>query len=698
MFLLSKRQHVLLGSALCASTLGTASPIQEEVVVTANRVERPLSTIPNTVTVIDQSALEQQISVSNDLSTVLGNLIPSFSPSRQKMTSSGESLRGRNPLYMVDGVPQSNPLRDGSRDAHTIAPVMLERIEVIHGANAIHGLGASGGMINLITKKPTDEVTHSIRLDTLVQDEKPGDSASYGATYSFSGRFDAIDVLTSLSYRKNGVGYDADGDVIGFDNTQGDTMDAQTLNGFLKSGYEWDDQRLEFTFNRYDLRGDNDWLAVTGDVSAGVPASAVETNVPGDAPRNEVTLLSLNYSNAEWLGHSVNVLVFTQKFSATYGGGVFATFQDPAFGPNLFDQSQNNSEKTGLKLTLVKDELADLPLNIVYGVDVFEDSTWQELAQTGREWVPETTYQNVAPFAQIEYSGIDKMTVTAGLRYEKSKLDVDDFTTLASYGSQFVTGGEPDFSERLHNIGATYQLTDSWRLFGNVSEGFSMPDVGRVLRGINQPNQSVASFLSLTPIITDNREIGFEYTGTNLRVQMSYYSSDSDFGQRLQADANGIFSVQREKTEVDGIELRSEWQLDSSNLIGLRYARTRGEYDSNGDGRVDTDLDGTNIAPDRLNLSWDKTWSDTLNSRLQLNHLIDRRFENSSGATVARFEGYTTVDASADITALDGVFSLGIHNLTNKDYFSYFAQTRAADNLNFKGFGRSISLAYQRSF
>ncbi|HCS28469.1 MAG TPA: TonB-dependent receptor [Spongiibacteraceae bacterium] len=688
----------LLAATLCASSLTAASPAQEEVVVTANRVERPLSTIPNTVTVIDQAALEQQISVSNDLSTVLGNLIPSFSPSRQKLTSSGESLRGRNPLYMVDGVPQSNPLRDGARDAHTIAPIMLERVEVIHGANAIHGLGASGGIINLITKKPGDEPTHSLRFDTLVQDQEPGDSASYGATYSFSGRFDAIDVLTSLSYRKNGVGYDADGDVVGFDNTQGDTMDAQTLNGFLKTGYDWNDQRIELTFNRYDLRGDNDWLAVPGDVSAGIAATARETTVPGDAPRNEVTLLSLNYSNAEWFGHSVSVLLFAQDFSATYGGGVFATFQDPALGTNIFDQSQNNSEKTGLKLTLVKDAPGDLPLNIVYGVDLFEDSTWQELAQTGREWVPETTYENIAPFAQLEYSGIDDVTVTAGLRYEKSSLKVDDFTTLASYGSQFVVGGEPDFSERLHNIGATYQISDNWRLFGNLSEGFSMPDVGRVLRGINQPNQNVETFLSLEPIVTDNREIGFEFTGTSLRLQMSYYSSDSDFGQRLQADANGIFSVQREKTEIDGVELRSEWQLNTANTLGLRYARTRGEYDSNGDGRVDTDLDGTNIAPDRLNLSWDRSWSDTVSSRVQINHLLDRRFENSSGTTVAQFDGYTTVDASAEIIALEGVFSLGIHNLANKDYFTYYAQTRASDNLNFKGFGRSISLAYQRSF
>ena len=105
---------LLCGTALAVPSL--ADLPTEVMIVTSSRVEKPLSTIPNTVTVIGQVELEQQLSVQHDLSTVLGNLIPGFSPSRQKMTSAGETLRGRKPLYMIDGVPQSNPLRDGGRD------------------------------------------------------------------------------------------------------------------------------------------------------------------------------------------------------------------------------------------------------------------------------------------------------------------------------------------------------------------------------------------------------------------------------------------------------------------------------------------------------------------------------------------------------------------------------------------------------
>ena len=203
--------------------------------VTASRVERPLSTIPNTVTVVNSVELEAQLAVHNDISTVLGNLIPSFSPSRQKMTNAGESLRGRKPLYMIDGIPQSSPLREGGRDGHIIDPAAIERIEVLHGANAIHGLGASGGIINLITKKPTDTFQQSFRADSTFQTEDVSESGDYGVAYSVSNRFGNADVLASLSLRDSGIAYDANGDVIGSDNTQGDTMDSRTLNAFLKT-------------------------------------------------------------------------------------------------------------------------------------------------------------------------------------------------------------------------------------------------------------------------------------------------------------------------------------------------------------------------------------------------------------------------------------------------------------------------------
>lgn len=671
----------------------------EEVLISATRTAQPLSQIPNTVTLIDAQELRQQIAINNDLSTILGNLVPSFSPSRQKMTGYGESLRGRDPLYMVDGIPQSNPLRDGSRDGHTIDPLMLERVEVIHGANAIHGLGASGGIINLVTRRPAAGWQQALRLESTAQSEDVGESLGYGASYSLSGRSGPVDVLASISQRSNGIRYDADGRIVGFDNAQGDTMAADSLNGFLKSGVEWSDQRLEFTLNRYRLEGNNDWVAVPGDRDSGLPSTAEPGAIPGEPVSNDVTMLGATYSKERFLGHELSLKLFSQDFAGTYGGGQYGTFQDPAFGPDLYDQSRNRSEKTGLKLTMNRERVAGTPFSLVWGADYLEDETQQELVLTGRRWVPPSHYENLSLFAQTEYTGIESLTLTAGIRHEDSRLRVDDFTTLFSYnGGQFVRGGEPEFTELLGNLGATWQMTETWRLFANVSEGFSMPDVGRVLRGINVAGQDVESFLNLEPIVTDNREAGVEYRGDRFEAQLSLYQSDSDFGQRLQANSDGIYSVQRQKTEIEGLEFRSRWMPTAADAFELRLAHTEGQYDSDDDGQVDTDLGGANMSPTRLNLSWDRQWSSALNSRLQLNHLLDRDFHGAAGQTLRGFDGYTTVDLYLETEILEGELSLGLQNLSNSDYFTYYSQTLGNDARNFKGFGRTLSLAFNRQF
>ncbi|MGN6282167.1 TonB-dependent receptor plug domain-containing protein, partial [Frateuria sp.] len=93
------------------------------------RLPRSQGALPMTITVIDHQDLANQLAITPDLGDAIGMLVPSFAPSTQKLSVRGQTLRGRNPLYMSDGVPQSSPLRNGSRDGYTIDPAMIERIE-----------------------------------------------------------------------------------------------------------------------------------------------------------------------------------------------------------------------------------------------------------------------------------------------------------------------------------------------------------------------------------------------------------------------------------------------------------------------------------------------------------------------------------------------------------------------------------------
>ena len=666
----------------------------ERITVSTTRSTAPVSTVPATISVITSEDIAEQLAHTQDLSQILGNLLPSFSPSRQKMTSAGETLRGREPLYMIDGVPQSNPLRNGSRDGNTIDPAMIERIEVISGANAIQGMGASGGIINIITKSAGD-FNHQMSAGFSTPTDGGSDSQSYKASYLFSQQLDDISFIGGVSARSTGMYRDGNGDFIGLDGTQGDTQDSTSLDLFLKVKYQLDnEQSIQAMLNHYKIEGNGDFVAINGDPTTGLATSAEKGDIEGDAPRNRVTTFTLDYNHTNIAGGNLAVQLFTQDFAAMYGGGTFGTFQDPEFGENLYDQSQNKSQKFGSRVTYNKDNLLSSQFDIATGIDLLSDETYQELAQTGRHWVPKTKFNNIAPFAQLRYDGLEDWTFNAGVRYEYGKLKVDDFTTLASYNSSFVEGGEPSFNELLENLGVVYQVTDDLRFYASYSEGFSMADVGRVLRGINQAGLSVESFLNLEPVISDNRELGFEYASDSFNIKASYFKSDSDLGSRLQADADGIYSVKRERTEISGFEANAQYYLTNSTTFGASYADTEGQYDGDGDNKVESDLGGSNISPTRLNLYWQQQWPASLSSRLQVNKVFDRDFN-----TGEEFDGYTTVDLSVQYQSAEyGAFSLGIDNLLDKYYITYYGQTNPSATRYFAGTGRTVNLTWNYAF
>lgn len=687
--------------SILATTVAATSQAEEAVkdyetlVVSATRAPLQKSAVPATITIIDGEQIQQQLSVSNSLSDILGNLLPSYSPSRQKLTSSGETFRGRTPLYLIDGIPQSNPLRNGSRSGYTIDPMLIERVEVIHGASAIQGMGASGGIINIITKTATQGTQHQVTAGVSAPTSESSEGLSYDAGYLVSHGEGQWQFVGGLHLRETGMYVDGNGELIGVDTTQGDTMDSSSQDFFGKIVYQLDQERqLQLMLNHLDIATNGDYITVSGDRANGVPATSVRGDLELDPAENEVTTVSLNYSDADWLGADLNWQLFSQSFSALYGGGNFATFQDPAYGSDLYDQSRNDSNKLGSRLTLNWLKVADSKVDITAGLDFLRDRTFQELAQTKRKWVPETEFENWAPFVQARFNTGD-WSFNAGLRYEYGKLKVDDFTTLASYGGHFVEGGEPSFNELLTNFGVVYEFAENWRGFVSISEGFSMADVGRVLRGINQPNQSVSTFLNLEPVLTDNDEIGVEYYGDSLTFAVSYFESNSDLGARLSPNADGIFEVNREKTEIQGFEVTTEYALSTDTLLGVMYAHNDGKFDSDDNGQVDTKLGGRNIAPRRANLYWTQNWSSDVDSRVQWNHYFDRHIYSGS-QSVNNFDGYSTLDFTMKLmTQGAGDFTFGIENLLDEDYFTYYAQTAGNDARNFKGRGRTLRLNWQ---
>ncbi|WP_425435677.1 TonB-dependent siderophore receptor [Pantoea rwandensis] len=120
-------------------------------------------------------------------------------------------IRGMGPentLIMIDGVPVSSRNsvryswrgeRDSRGDTNWVPAEMVERIEVIRGpAAARYGSGAAGGVVNIITKRPTNDWHGSLSLFTnQPENSKEGDTRR--ANFNLSGPL-AGDALTMRLY------------------------------------------------------------------------------------------------------------------------------------------------------------------------------------------------------------------------------------------------------------------------------------------------------------------------------------------------------------------------------------------------------------------------------------------------------------------------------------------------------------------
>lgn len=687
-------------------TLAPAT-LSETVLVSAMRVPTPVTALPHTVTIVDQSALEQRTGVSDDLASVLEANVPGFGPSLKKLTGRGESLRGRNPLYTINGVPQHTPLRDGERDGHTIDLDFVERIEVVHGSNAIQGIGATGGVVNLVTKSPRSDGswTHDVKLSLGNADSFEADGWTSKFSYLLGKRVGRVEWLAGAALHQRGLFYDAGGRAIGLYPTQGDIMDSTARGFYGKVGVDLTaTRRLEVAVNDFRLSRNGDFVPVPGNRATGL----LTTSVPGD-PRpavgdpavNDTTTLSLDYRDRSVWGGELTLQAYGQHYEALFEGGSFTTFALTVGGAAYLDQSAITSAKGGLKATwTTSNTLAGF--TPMLGVDVSSDRSEQRLARTNRTWVPETTLQEFAPFVQLQRTVTTRLLLNAGVRLSAAALRVNDFTTLPSARSTFVTGGSPTFTEVLPNLGAVVFATPALSFYSSFSEGFTMPDVGRVLRAVSTPGQDVESLVDVEPVVTGNIEVGADYRRAGAQLHASYYRSHSDRGSLLERTADSqVFAVRREQTTIDGVDLTATVPVTASWTAGGTLSWLRGRFDSNGDGEIDTDLDGLNLAPGRINLFVEGQPAGWLTTRLQVSKLRDRRVRGfAPPPRGVAFDGYTLADLALGFPLDIGTIRVGIENLLDRQYLLYFSQvdTSGANDTLFAGQGRSFVLSFEHRF
>ena len=151
----------LLGALFFATAAAHAGTDQnmDKMVVTATMTEKRIADAPGSIEVIsaqDITELNAQ-TVAQALESATG-LIVSNESGRVKVPSI-RGARAKHTLILLDGRRLAYGFND-MVDLRQIPTIMVERIEIVRGpASSLYGSDALGGVVNIITKKASREVT-----------------------------------------------------------------------------------------------------------------------------------------------------------------------------------------------------------------------------------------------------------------------------------------------------------------------------------------------------------------------------------------------------------------------------------------------------------------------------------------------------------------------------------------------------------
>ena len=671
----------------------------EEVTISTTRMPEIKQNAAATVTIIDQKQIAEMSKSAPDITHLLGMLTPGMALSSNTTSSRAQSLRGRSALILIDGIPQSTPLRSTDRDIRTIDIAAIDHIEVVKGSTALYGNGAIGGLINIITKKNT--TNRSVAGETTLSGStynffRHGKGQGYRINQQVYGRVGQFDYLVNGAFGRTGSAIDGDGKFISPRYGLGDTY---TTNVLVNLGYSLSSKnRIELMYNFYRSLQDTKLIPFGGKY-----LQSPSIGIIGNKDPQAVDEGTRYNHNAYLKFTSKDIFKHTDLEASVYGSGIYTIFDfrkaDPA-KPRWEETSGQSAVKdrkfgfrTQFNTRLIFSENAFARL--AYGYDYLYNKTSQPLVD-GRYWVPWLTSSNHAPFIQVKTTLWEHLNLKLGGRYDFINVNVPDYDVLRNKLSDpqvQVKGGKLKYNNMSFNVGLSYNRYRAFQPFVAYSQGFSIFDLGRTLRAAKA---DVLSKISTEPVKTNNYEVGV-YSDINhwLQLNGSVFYTYSKLGSDLKIE-NGFWVVNRTPQKVYGVELSADAQILRNLKAGANFSWFEGKLKS---ATGDWDTYMSNISIPAAKLAMYVNYAPVKNTYLQLQYMHtgkrDRFTPNASGVYN---EGEGIVNRINLLNLTAGVkmkvcdLSLAVSNLLNYTYYTPASMMMARNAEYAHADGRKITL------
>ncbi|MCL1059468.1 TonB-dependent receptor [Shewanella gelidimarina] len=643
---------------------------------------------PQSVTVIPDFVTDEQL--ATNLGEVLVN-DSSVTGGSEKWNRQVFSIRGfelsSGSGYLINGQQQWS---------HYVQPIeTLQQVEVLKGPSSmLYGQSGPGGLINMVSKKPTTETMLDVGFDT---DE-------HGSTRFQIDAGGSLNESETIRYRTVLVKQDTQ---YWREYQDGTNQERDRWLGYLNLEFDiTDDLMLSVKYDHTQDKTGIDrggWLDSSGDLIGG---SDIIWDQPWAFTDNTISNMGADltyYLTDDW---QVKAGYNDQQFNRQRldsSPSLMSGSEDPftdGYTVSPFDRYDDWQHKTGYVDFTGNLYTGDVEHQLLIGANMLdyyygqlkESGTKKQTVMPGQplpkpdldynrdETLYESSYKHYGFYVQDLVTINDEWQVLAGMRYDEQKKDGDG-------GDSYAVS--PKF-------GVIYSPAENGSIYVNYSKSFTP-------QGIVNNDEDASNGMNLDPEYGEQYEIGtkwelfdgsllltgaiFDITVSNVTVQQELETPD--------ADGNIYMTTQEGEQRHKGFEMGAQGQVSDKWFMTGSMMYLDAQYETGASDKENLDGMTPVDAPEWSANVWTRY---EMTEALALNFgaiYVGERFANTSN-TISK-DGYVRFDMGAaytmDIMGSDVSVRMNVKNLFDVDYLAGGTNTDVT-----VGEGRNFSLALEAKF
>ncbi len=619
------------------------------VTVTGSRFDADPALAPIGATII--SADEIRRAGTSDVNAAIRKIGGVYG--RQSLDGSpdfGLDLRGfganssQNLVIVLDGVRLSE--NEQSTAILSAIPIdTVERIEITRGgASVLYGDGATGGVINIVTKRP-------------------GANSRRGSVLVEGGQFRAGEVRVSGAQAWDNFAADATLDTQRTDNYRANNDFKQT---HFSGGAQWFANQFDRIGFRYE--GARQDLRLAGSLTeAQFNANPRQTTTPNDYGSLDSDRLTV-FGQYRVAGHDLAAdLSYRKKTveSTYFFGGVPSTGE--------YETSQLQFSPRVRKLGAINGMVNEL----VAGVDFIK---WERTTASGYS-AADANQKSKALYLrdELRFDAAHEGRISAGVRREIFDKDFADPLGYATTGYNVVQG------LNAWELQASYMPVSAVTVFGKLGQSYRVAnaDDNALTPQSNKP---------LAPQQSHDAELGLSYATAMRKITARVFRHNLTNEIFYDPTLNFGVNTNLDPTRRQGFELDAEHKIDSAWAVSAHYQHVQAKFREGVNNGKEMTLVPNNTVSARL--SW--TPANGQSADVGVQWVDQQRYGSDfSNSCAGEIPSYTTLDARYARKFGQWEWALSGQNLADKHYFS---QAYGCKSGIYPSDGRQLKLSARYDF